>query len=72
VALSLSERNERGWLVSEGESKLTSAILGEPDKRLFEIPTDYQVEHSSEEWPYVWLNEFHGNDISTAFSTPTM
>jgi hypothetical protein len=67
VALVRSERNVAGLPILSVQSKLSSVTLAEPDRKLFEIPLRYKKVHnyrehrSIKEWPYIWMDAFHGN-----------
>ena len=67
VALDRAEHNSIGLPTALFHSRLSFVTLGEPDQKLFEIPSGYQQKHYYQdgrfvkEWPYIWLDAFHGN-----------
>lgn len=70
IALTRSERSLAGFPVARIQSRLSSVAIREPDRELFTIPPGYSERHyyregrSVKEWPYIWLDAFHGNTES--------
>jgi hypothetical protein len=67
VSLIRSERNRNGLPTAGLQARLSSIVLGEPRRDLFDVPPSYREVHyyrehrSAQGWPYLPLLGFHGN-----------